>query len=74
MKQKGQQELPTERLYGYTVLNNHDFRKKSPSFQDLAGHKTNLKLSPTNVAPSVILEGEDYGLKASINDLHNLRG
>ena len=26
-----------------------------------------LRLSPTNVAPSVILEGEDYRLKVSIN-------
>jgi len=30
------------------------------------------QISPTNVAPSVILEGEDYGLKASIN-VHNRR-
>jgi len=33
-----------------------------------------FNIAPTNVVPSVILEGEDYGLKASINDLHNLRG
>ena len=25
-------------------------------------------LAPTNVAPSVILEGEDYGLEVSTND------
>jgi hypothetical protein len=30
-----------------------------------------MPLSPTNVAPSVIHEGEDCGLKASINDLYN---
>jgi len=30
-----------------------------------------LRNSPTNVAPSMIVEGEDYGLKTSINDLHN---
>jgi len=26
-----------------------------------------VRITPTNVAPSVILEGEDYGLKGSIN-------
>jgi hypothetical protein len=26
------------------------------------------QVTPTNIAPSVILDGEDYGLKASIND------
>jgi hypothetical protein len=36
---------------------------KSPS--------NSLNVAPTNLAPSMILEGEDYGLKASINDLHN---
>jgi hypothetical protein len=25
-------------------------------------------LAPTNVDPSIMFEGEDYGLKASIND------
>ena len=30
--------------------------------------KVGLQLPPTNVVPSVILEGEDYDLKASIND------
>jgi hypothetical protein len=27
---------------------------------------TNLKVSPTNVCPSMTLEGEDYGLKVSV--------
>jgi len=27
-----------------------------------------LELAPTNVAPSMIFEGEDYDLKVSIND------
>ncbi len=28
---------------------------------------TNFTLTPTNVGPNVIHEGEDYGLKVSIN-------
>ena len=30
--------------------------------------KRRLRSTPTNVAASVILEGEDYDLKAGIND------
>jgi len=29
------------------------------------------KAYTSNLAPRMILEGEDYGLKAGINDLHN---
>ena len=32
------------------------------------------RLSPTNAASSVILEGEDYGLKVSTNDRNKARG
>jgi len=36
------------------------------------GQRSGLVVTPTNVAPSVILEGEDYGLKANII-VHNDR-
>ncbi len=36
-------------------------------FQKPADSKSNLTLTATNVALSVIFEGEDYGLKAGIN-------
>jgi hypothetical protein len=32
-----------------------------------------MAMSPTNVAPGVILEGEDYGLKVSINNAGHRR-
>jgi hypothetical protein len=31
------------------------------------------KVAPTNVSPCVTLEGEDYGLKVSINDANKAR-
>jgi len=34
-------------------------------------HLSKTTITPTNLAPSMTLEVEDYGLKASINDLHN---
>jgi hypothetical protein len=36
-----------------------------------ADPKFSLTLTPTSLAPSMTIEVEDYGLKASINDLHN---
>jgi hypothetical protein len=33
-----------------------------------------VRIAPTNVAPSAILEGEDYGLKASTNGRIQQRG
>jgi hypothetical protein len=38
-----------------------------PKLSERTGQRSGLLVTPTNVAPSVILEGEDYGLKASIN-------
>jgi hypothetical protein len=55
-----------EMLHRRVEIEKQDFRKDSSFFPTPADHKANLPLSPTNVAPSVILEGEDYGLKASI--------
>ncbi len=48
-----------------------DFRKESSVFKEKFALLLDLSLSPTNLAPSMTLEVEDYGLKASINDLHN---
>ena len=42
-----------------SIYKDVDYRKESS--------ERGLVASPTNVAPSAILEGEDYGLKVSIN-------
>jgi hypothetical protein len=45
--------------------------RRDPQFPKiLADQKVDFKVTPTNLAPSMTLEVEDYGLKASINDLH----
>jgi hypothetical protein len=41
------------------VLSTIEYRKLSS--------EKRMRTSPTNVRPSVVLEGEDYGLKVSIN-------
>jgi hypothetical protein len=48
-------------------MSKNDFRKEFSFFRKAGGHEANLMLTPTNVALSVILEDEHYGLKASIN-------
>jgi len=59
--------LRNERLYGSTILNNHNFRKYSTFCQKPADSKPQLMLSPTNAGPNAILEGEDYASKVNIN-------
>jgi len=44
------------------------YRKESTLARNPANPRPILASSPTNVALSVILVGEDYGLKVSIND------
>ena len=33
-----------------------------------------MRVTPTNVDPNMLLQGEDYDLKERANDSHNLRG
>ncbi len=49
-------------------MNNHDFRKYSTFIWNPADPRPNLTLRP-NLAPGVILEGEDYDLKTRIDGL-----
>jgi hypothetical protein len=47
-----------------------DYRESSFSKENFV-FPPDFSLPPTNLAPSMTIEVEDYGLKASINDLHN---
>jgi len=61
--------LPIEIEHALPSSPVRDYRKESLFVLNAAGHLVNLTDTPTKVALSVNLEGEDYGLKVS-NNVH----
>ncbi len=45
-----------------------------PVLKNIFRKESSMWISPTNACPSVILEGEDYGLETSINTDHQPPG